>query len=148
MFLRTRLVSQEEFWKAEVDLGAIYFIRDPEAEAVKVGYSREHLNRLSNLQVGSARRLELIGLVAAPPQVESIVHRQFCEGRIHGEWFWDRGVASKWLMDMTQGEPLYRNVWDLVEGQEFFCTWDEELKTHTRHVWDKKLEAWVPPFKK
>jgi hypothetical protein len=120
MFLRTRLVSLREFWIAETELGSVYFIRDAEADAIKVGYSRDHWHRLSDLQVGSARKLELIGVVAAPPDVEPLVHQQLREGHLRGEWFWDRGVTMKWLMDMTHGEPFCRNIWDLVPGKEIY----------------------------
>ena len=119
-FLRTRLVSTEEFWKAKVRLGAIYFVRDIQADTIKVGYSADPWSRLSNLQVGNSNTLKIIGLVAAPREVEPVVHNQLYEGRLRGEWFWDRGVTTQWLMDMTQGEPLCRHVWELVPAKEFF----------------------------
>lgn len=117
MFLQTSLVTEEEFWRAYREMGAIYFIRDEQADQIKVGYTRDHSKRLSNLQVGSSRRLELIGLIAAEQAIEGIVHQQLTEGSSIGEWFWDRGITTQWLMDMTQDEPLYRNVWRLVPGR-------------------------------
>ena len=145
-FLKTNLVSRLEFWKAFHETGALYFIRNAHADEIKIGHSRDPAKRLADLQVGCSSLLELIGVIAAPREIEPIVHRQFYEGRIRGEWFYDRGITSRWLIDMTQGEPLYRHVWKLVPGREFFCTWDEKTRTHTKHVWEPDLGEWVPPF--
>jgi Meiotically up-regulated gene 113 len=145
-FLQTRLVSEAEFWTAFHEIGAIYFIRDINADAIKIGYSRDPAKRLSNLQVGSSGRLKLIGVVSAAQEIERVVHRQLTEGHIRGEWFWDRGVTSQWLMDMTQGEPLFRHLWKLVPGREFVFLWDEATKTHTKHILDPSVGRWVPPL--
>lgn len=145
-FLQTKLVSPAEFWPAFCDTGAVYFIRDRVNDAIKVGHSRDPSKRLSDLQVGSSTPLELIGVIAAAREIERIVHRQFYEGRIHGEWFHDRGITGQWLLDMTAGEPLYRHVWKLVPGREFICTWDPATETHTKHVWEPDLGDWVPPL--
>jgi hypothetical protein len=145
-FLQTNLVSGAEFWQAFHDTGAIYFIRNARADEIKIGHSRDPTKRLANLQVGSSAPLDLIGVIAASREIEPIVHRQFYEGRIRGEWFYDRGVTSQWLLDMTQGEPLYRHVWKLVPGREFICLWNEATRSHTKHVWEPSQGAWVPPF--
>ena len=50
------------------------------------------------------------------------------EGHTHGEWFWDRGVTTQWLIDMTQGEPICRHVWALVPGTEVFWDWSETTR--------------------
>jgi hypothetical protein len=142
--LQTNLVTSAEFWKAFHETGAIYFIRNARADEIKVGHSRDPRKRLADLKVGSSFELELIGVIAAAREIEPIVHRQFYEGRIRGEWFYDRGITSQWLMDMTQGEPLHRHVWKLVETREILCTWDEATRTHIKHVWDTALSEWVP----
>ncbi|QQN61489.1 GIY-YIG nuclease family protein [Bradyrhizobium diazoefficiens] len=142
-FLQTRLVPEAEFWTAFDRTGAIYFIRNVDADAIKIGHSRDPAKRLSNLQVGCSGRLELIGVIAAAREIEPIVHDQLFEGRIRGEWFWDRGVTSQWLSDMTQGEPLFRHVWKLVPGQEFVLLWDATTKSHTKFVFDRTIGKWV-----
>jgi Meiotically up-regulated gene 113 len=142
--LHTRLVSSAEFWQAFHATGAVYFIRNAREDTIKVGHSRDPRKRLSDLQVGCSSQLELIGVIAAAPEIEPIVHQQLREGRIRGEWFWDRGVTSQWLLDMTQGEPLHRHVWRLVKKPNVLAWWDEATHTHTKHVWDKAASAWVP----
>lgn len=133
-FLQTKLVSKDEFWTAFHKTGAVYFIRNTGDDTIKVGHSTDPWKRLTNLQVGCSGRLELIGVIAAAREIEPIVHNQLFEGRIRGEWFWDRGVTSQWLHDMTYGQPLLRNVWRLVPGQEFICLWDEATKSHTKFL--------------
>jgi hypothetical protein len=147
-FLRTSLVSSAEFWAAFHEGGAIYFIRDAQADAIKVGHSLDPNKRLSDLQVGCSGKLELIGVIAAAKEIERIVHGQLREGHIRGEWFYDRGITSQWLQDMTQGEPMYRHVWKLVPGREFIMMWDAVTKTHTKHIWEPALGEWIPPFPK
>ncbi len=36
---------------------------------------------------------------------------------------------------MTQSEPMYRHIWRLVPGREFFCEWHEETLSNTKHYW-------------
>ena len=145
-YLRTRLVSKEDWQAAHARTGSIYFIRDHDHDCIKVGHSKDPVGRLQTLQVGSAGRLGLIGIFAAPIEIEKHVHFQLMEGRTHGEWFWDRGVTTRWLMDMTQGEPICRHVWTLVPGTEVFWDWKETTKSHTKHVWNATARAWEPPF--
>jgi hypothetical protein len=121
MDLVTRVVDSPTFHAARIELGTVYFIRDKERDSIKIGYSADPWRRLSELQVGNSTRLELIGIIAAEARVEKIVHEQLCEGHIGGEWFWDRGVTSEWLMNMTRGLPLCRNVWRLEPSKTFFA---------------------------
>src|ERR1700722_17197151 len=114
MFLNTRLVIKEDFWAAFRELEAIYFIRDRKNDCIKIGHSNDPWRRLTTLQVGCNSELDLIGVIAAEIRIERIVYFQLIEGRVRGEWVWDRGVTSQWLADMTHGEPMCRNVWRLV----------------------------------
>ena len=44
-YLRTRLVSENEWRKAHAKTGSLYFIRDPERACVKIGHSRDPWKR-------------------------------------------------------------------------------------------------------
>ena len=146
-FLRTRLVSESEFWLEFRRCGVVYFIRNDEQSCVKIGHSREPWTRLTNLQVGSPNPLRMMGMVAARISIEPIIHDWHRLLRRQGEWFNDHdGFLSTWLRDVTYGEPLCRNVWDLVPGQEFFTRWDEAAQKHIKHVFDETLQQWVPPI--
>lgn len=61
------------------------------ADTVKIGYSADPEKRLSQLQVGHERKLELVhkefvGETQAPI-LEKLIHRDMRHRCIHGEWF-------------------------------------------------------------
>lgn len=147
MFLRTQIVSEDDWALAHAKNGSVYFIRDVTNDCIKVGHSRDPITRLSTLQVGNSNRLHLVGLVAAEFAIEQHIHRQLMEGHALGEWFYDRGIVTQWLMDMTQGEPLCRYIWALVPGHETFCSWDEKTGSHVKHVWNSAISEWEPPIR-
>ena len=112
MSVRSRFVSEMEWAEANRKVGSVYFIKDGKADKVKIGHSFDPLRRLSELQIGSANALRLIGVVAAPRIMERVCHQEFMEGRASGQWFCDRGIISAWLDEMTSGEPLCRVIWE------------------------------------
>lgn len=146
-FLRTRLVPEGDFWLEYRRFGVVYFIRNDDQACVKIGHSREPWTRLTNLQVGSPNLLRMMGMAAAHISIEPIIHDWHRLLRRQGEWFNDQdGSLSAWLQSVSYGEPMCRNVWDLVPGQEFFTRWDEVTKRHVKHIFDEGLQQWVPPF--
>lgn len=147
-FLHTRLVTRDEWRQRNKRGGSVYFIKNDEVDKVKIGFSNDPFARLGVLQVGSANRLRLIGIIAAPFAVEAILHSQFREGHSHGEWFYDRGIISQYLTEMTYGEPMCRNIWELVPGREFFGEWDAETGKLIKHYWNPVAKEWEPPFAK
>jgi hypothetical protein len=66
----------------------LYFIYCEPAKAVKIGYTSDIKNRVSNIQVGNPFRLTLLGCIPIPSiSWEAKVHRIFDEFWITGEWF-------------------------------------------------------------
>ena len=72
----------------------IYFILDARNNAIKIGYSKNPLQRLSELQVGNSTQLRLIKTIEGGVNVERKLHTKFKDLRISGEWF----QASQELM--------------------------------------------------
>lgn len=142
--LRARLVTPEKFTAELVRLGGLYFVRDEEADCIKIGHSHAPYSRLSTLQVGSARGLRMVGLIAAPPRAESILHSMHGDDRERGEWFRDRGVLTQWLMDVTHGEPIGRNVWTEIDGTDISFRWHAETQDTIQHIWDPEAGIWEP----
>lgn len=140
-FMRTRVVTEAEYCTAHAKTGSVYFIRNQAADTIKIGHSRDVYQRLSTLQVANSAKLELIGVIAAEIAIEGIIHFQLMEGHITGEWFWDRGVTTEWLMKITQGEPIRRNIWDFVEGRRWLGTPDG-----VKHYWNEITKQWEPPL--
>jgi DNA-binding XRE family transcriptional regulator len=64
----------------------IYFIKN--TDFVKIGYTDDIYRRLSQLQVSSPKKLELLGLVEGTFEDEKKYHKKFNEFYSHGEWFY------------------------------------------------------------
>lgn len=78
--------------------GWIYFVTNPEAETVKIGFSVDLARRMEVLQTGNhVRLLEYAGFLSVP-YAERVIQRIFRDLRLHGEWFKHTGE----LDDMIQ----------------------------------------------
>ena len=65
----------------------IYFLHNPEARAVKIGYSADIEARVRSLQTACPGRLVLLGTVEGDLSREAAYHGQFAHRRMSGEWF-------------------------------------------------------------
>jgi hypothetical protein len=63
----------------------LYVIAEP--EYVKIGWAAEPRKRLVELQVGNARRLEMLITVPLVVYGEKRAHERFAHLRVGGEWF-------------------------------------------------------------
>ena len=58
-----------------------------EDKFLKIGHTRNINNRLSQLQVSTPIKLELINLIKGDVNLEKELHQKFKELRVNGEWF-------------------------------------------------------------
>lgn len=65
----------------------VYFLLAPEVGAVKIGKTRNLLQRLQALQTGCPVRLSLLGWVPGYSVEEKVLHRYFDNLWLLGEWF-------------------------------------------------------------
>ena len=137
-----RIVGRKVWFEENRKHGSVYFIKDDERDMVKIGHSATPVARLRALQVGSAGRLRLIGVMAAPRLFEATLHQAFREGHRHGEWFDDRDMISLFLHDVTDGMPLGRTVWEIIETPTVWQQWDEATQSHTKHRFDPGTARW------
>jgi hypothetical protein len=118
--LRARLVTGRQWRMAHLKTGSIYFLRDDIAKEIKIGHSTDPLRRFSTLQTGSANKLRYLGMIAASKEIEKDLHKnsaQWLGDNCHrrGEWYGDHnGFVSDWLLEMTQGQPWCRQIWEFV----------------------------------
>lgn len=63
----------------------IYFIKNE--DYVKIGYTSDIHNRLSQLQVSSPTKLKLLGLIEGSTEDEQFHHEKFKHLHSSGEWF-------------------------------------------------------------
>lgn len=71
--------------RAHFVLGTIYFAKA--GDRVKIGFSKNALQRVSDVQVGCPDQVELIGAMAGTPAIERHIHHRFRALRLRGEWF-------------------------------------------------------------
>lgn len=69
------------------DFGAVYCIGSPRSQNVKIGWSRDPVARVAQLQVAHADPLRLLAWFPGSRRDEWIMHRTFAELHIRGEWF-------------------------------------------------------------
>lgn len=68
----------------------VYFIICPEANSVKIGFTRTDPRlRMASLQTGCPLRLDLAMAVPGTREDEEKLHRCFAPLRMRGEWFWN-----------------------------------------------------------
>jgi DNA-binding Xre family transcriptional regulator len=81
----------------------IYAIQS--GEFVKLGYSKDPLKRLCEIQVSSPIECALLGVLSGPPEREKLVHKRFAEFRVSGEWFKLNEILTEWID--TNMRPFY-----------------------------------------
>jgi len=67
--------------------GYVYFIQGQCGGAIKIGYSLSPSSRLRTLQTGYPDTLKILLLIPGDESTERMLHRQFEEMRLKGEWF-------------------------------------------------------------
>lgn len=112
VFGRT-VFTAPEGWEYRKRLRWIYFIDEGYAGSpIKIGSSVQPFFRLLSLQTGNHRPLELLGLFPDPEKCwESVLHRQFDDIRISGEWFLPRPDLVEfiaWICQLSRREPRGR----------------------------------------
>lgn len=74
----------------------IYFILDKSTDLVKIGYSKNPVQRLKQLQTGNGQSLELLYSIVGDRNYEAFLDKFFDACRVHGEWFNKRSVMN-WI---------------------------------------------------
>lgn len=82
-------------------VGYVYCIRNDDAGAVKIGFSKSPHRRLAELQTASPSALRLISVIPAFFEYESVMHEMMQDRRLHGEWFKDTDHYASTLMAET-----------------------------------------------
>lgn len=67
----------------------VYFVRAETTRLIKIGISRDMVQRLKALQTGSPDKLSVMGVIRCerPVDTERAFHAQFRRQHSHGEWF-------------------------------------------------------------
>lgn len=109
-------------------LGFIYAIQC--GDAVKIGFARDPLRRLSELNVGYPGKHRMIGFSEGDRTDERRIHASFAAERIRGEWFRLTDRVTAFLGQLTPYLPKKRAV-PAAGKFETFCQ-IIEIIGHTR----------------
>lgn len=77
----------------------VYFAQLERGGPVKIGSARDFAlrRRLCNLQIGNSEVLVVRRLVFGGTQLERLLHLEFADLRVRGEWFRDEGDVADWI---------------------------------------------------
>jgi hypothetical protein len=78
-------------------MSVVYFVAAPEAEAIKVGITKQIDRRFSTLQMASPFALTLLGVVPGGIEHEQRIQLLFRREHMRGEWFRDHGNLRSFI---------------------------------------------------
>lgn len=130
--VEARSMSSEEYRAAHLEAGSVYFIGEAlGGDTIKIGWSRDPVTRLQQLQVGNPTPLKFLGGVAATRLIEPAIHQLFALSAVSGEWFTDpEHSIRRWLDEMTFGHPIGRCRWFMAGTQSVTWHWDKTALMH------------------
>lgn len=85
----------------------IYFIRDPKANRVKIGYSADPWARFSKIQTDCSATLILEAAIEGGREEEAALHELFRTRHERGEWFVWSGPVARYVVGL---ESVLRQV--------------------------------------
>ncbi len=100
-------------WCKEHITGYVYVISFGEESPVKIGYTQNVDHRLGELQVGNPYRLRIEVALPGNEKCERVLHEQFGNVWIRGEWFWPASYIRRVIRKMVLLErqlPEYRHL--------------------------------------
>lgn len=71
----------------DIDLAAVYFLKNPMTGLVKVGYTGNLKQRLATLERAAGTSLERLAIHLGGREYEQHLHKVMARFREHGEWF-------------------------------------------------------------
>lgn len=101
--IKTKAEKQEESLHL-AQVGYVYFIES--AGLVKIGFSTDVINRLSNLRVGCPVDATLVAAIPGTEDTEAYFHKMFSSMRHKGEWFRIEGLLAKMLATMPSSVAI------------------------------------------
>jgi hypothetical protein len=130
--VEARALHADEYALSHNEVGSIYFIGESlGGDTLKIGWSRDPIRRLAEIQIGNPAPLKCIGCIAALRIIEPAIHQIFASSALSGEWFTDpEGSIRRWLHEMTFGQPVERCRWMMAGTAQVVWEWDDKALLH------------------
>lgn len=90
-------------WK---DVRLIYFVQTYPGEPIKIGSSRDPIERIRSLQACCPHPLKVLNLTCGSMLEERDIHKKFAHQNTHGEWF----EESPELLEFIAAQPTAGTV--------------------------------------
>lgn len=87
--------------------GYIYFLESDDARFIKIGFSKNVINRIADL--GTVMPLKLIGCLPGSIKTERYIHRRFLTCRKTGEWFYATSALREYIHQLKLTRPDSNN---------------------------------------
>jgi hypothetical protein len=105
----------------------VYLLR--EGQCYKIGVSNDISRRLSDLQSGNSRKIEVVAHFKAPEDYcyvfEGAMHRRFSNSHVSGEWFClSSEELGKLLSQMRAHEKMFESVFGVIHAGEEPTLWN------------------------
>jgi transcriptional regulator with AAA-type ATPase domain len=85
----------------------IYFIQQGKTGPIKIGYTENDIaKRLASLQVASAEKLTLLGVIEGGKKQEKLIHKFFHANQMEGEWFKPVPAIQDYILSLILGTPI------------------------------------------
>jgi hypothetical protein len=77
--------------------GYVYVLRNTATGDIKIGFSRNVLARLREIDIAHSRPVELLAVLHGGETLERALYLRFAPCRLRGEWFEHRDDVASWL---------------------------------------------------
>jgi hypothetical protein len=99
--------------------GFIYFILNPAARAVKIGYAADVRKRLSTIGVSSPDKIKLVASIPGTRDDERRIHTALRGNCKSGEWF-EWGLITHELMERAKAGATIDELVDFATPEKLF----------------------------
>ncbi|MFP1634128.1 GIY-YIG nuclease family protein [Zhengella sp. ZM62] len=114
----------------------IYFFVNASETAVKIGHAANIINRFRNIQNGNPEKLDRLYHLYGDPAIEGILHEQFREHRLQGEWFRYHGGISDDIDVFIDGIFLLMKIVGHQPGDVIKADEARFILETIPHAWD------------
>jgi hypothetical protein len=116
----------------------IYFIRSYNKH-IKIGYSKDPLDRMKSLQTGSPAKLHIQATMPGDYQTEIGLHELFRHLRSHGEWF-RYTDELKWFIRIVKENPSLVNIKSIYNESQKMRLLDKSKRLGNCHKLTKRIK--------
>lgn len=98
---RKTQIKYKELINKEDNRGFVYVFANFFSGVCKIGFTKNPLNRLKQVQTGCPYKLEIVLVINGSVKVEKALHRKYKKFKTNGEWFLFRGELKESIQKLS-----------------------------------------------